>query len=346
MKIRCIILCCLTMLLCACMQEPENGYENTARGNVEALWNIIDKKYCFVEEKGVDWQAVKTEYLGYADSVKTGRELFDLLSQMLDNLHDGHVNIYTDFDVSRNRDWYKGYPEIYNSELVYGPDYLTSSYHVAGGMHYNMIADSLVGLIRYPSFSSGFGVMNMLYVLMYFSDCEGIVLDVRQNGGGSIEYAKSLASTFFSEQRQVGWWSHKTGEGHYDLSKPEMMQIDTTEYKETRWTKPVVVICDRGSYSATNYFVNAMRYADNCTIIGVTTGGGGGMPMSYELPCGWMVRFSSIKMYDKDMVNIEEGINPDVQINSAGTTRDTAIDKAVEIIKLRVESLEKSISLE
>lgn len=324
------ILFSLLFFSVACTREPDWAYENTARGNVEALWNTIDKKYCFVEEKGVDWSSVLPEYLAYSDTVQTYRELFDLMADMLDNLHDGHVNLYSDFDISRCRTWYEGYPVIYDGKDIYADNYLGINYKIAGGMHYNKTPDGHIGIIRYSSFTTGFSSMNMFHVLEYFADCEGIVLDVRNNGGGSIEYAKSLASTFFTDNRTIGWWNHKTGEGHYELSEPQQMIIDTTEYRQTRWVKPVVVICDRQSYSATNYFVNAMRYADNCKIIGVKTGGGGGMPLSYELPCGWMVRFSSVKMYDTDMNSIEEGIEPDVKWETDGV-----VEQAVKLITER-----------
>ncbi len=327
-----VILCFSLLLLLGCTREPELNYSNTARGNVEALWNIIDKKYCFVEEKGIDWNTIHDKYMPLADSVKSEKELFDLIADMLNELGDGHVNLYSDFNVSRCRSWYESYPDIYNESVVYGEKYLTKDYRVAGGIQYNLIDEGNIGLVRYPSFSSGFGMMNMYYVLDFLSSCRGIVLDVRHNGGGSIEYAKNLASPFFSEPRQVGWWNHKTGEGHYDLSRPEPMSIDTSNYRYLRWVKPVVVLCDRHSYSATNFFVNAMRHADNCIILGQKSGGGGGMPLSYELPCGWMVRFSSVKMYDIDMNSIEDGIVPDIEVPGKGVTTDVQIDAAVFLI--------------
>lgn len=321
----------LIALFAACTVEPDWSYPNTKYGNLYALWDIIDKKYCFVEEKGVDWQIILTEYEQYLDSVNSDRELFDLMADMLDNLHDGHVNLYSDFDISRNEDWYKEYPLAFDDEIVYSERYL-GNYKIAGGMYYNLIATGKVGLIRYSSFSSGFSARNILYVLDYFSDCKGIVLDVRSNGGGSMEYAKSLASVFFSEPRKVGYWNHKTGEGHYDLSKPAEMWIDTTQFDILRWKRPVIVLCDRQSFSATNFFVSAMRYADNCMIVGVTTGGGGGMPQSYELPIGWLVRFSSIKMYDNDMQSIEEGIEPDVLMTQTSEDKDDLIELAIQMI--------------
>ena len=90
-----------------CTQEPEWSYENTPQGNFEALWNYIDKKYCFVEEKDIDWDQIHEEYSAYIDTVDTERELFDVLADMLDKLQDGHVNLYSDFNVSRCRGWYK-----------------------------------------------------------------------------------------------------------------------------------------------------------------------------------------------------------------------------------------------
>ena len=75
-----------------------------------------------------------------------------------------------------------------------------------------------------------------------------------------------------------------------------------------------------------------MRYADNSLILGGLSGGGGGMPMSYELPNGWLVRFSSVRMYDRDNQSIEPGIRPDGEVTLRSTDRDDIIEAAVRII--------------
>ena len=43
--------------------------------------------------------------------------LFDLCAGMLDSLHDGHVNLYTPFDVSHSTAWYDTFPANYNSQI-------------------------------------------------------------------------------------------------------------------------------------------------------------------------------------------------------------------------------------
>lgn len=318
-------------LLCSCMSGREDLQDNSPRGNTEALWKIIDEKYCFVEEKGVDWDAIGKEYLAYADTIKANdyRGLFGLLSNMLDSLHDGHVNLYSSFDISSSSNWYDSYPTNFNSELI--NKYIDAKPMRAGGLSYGLITgvtDS-IGYIRYSSFSNGFSEANIYYVLEYFRHCKGIILDVRSNGGGSLEYAYQLAKHFFTEKRTVGYWHHKTGTGHYDFSELKPIEIDPADVPY-HWKKPVVVLCNRHSYSATNSFVNCMRYADNCLIVGGKTGGGGGMPLSYELPNGWMVRFSSVKMYDAEKISIEEGIDPDKEVTLVSEDKDDIIDYAIQ----------------
>jgi hypothetical protein len=313
-----------------CTSKNEVSFSYDAVTNIAALWEIIDTKYCYVEEKGIDWAAVREEYISKAAALEENDQvaLFDLCSEMLNLLRDGHVNLYAPFDVSHSSDWYISYPANFSSSLQ--AKYL-QNYRTAGGLIYSTIDNDSIGYVYYSSFSNGFSSTNLAWVFRAFKDCRGIVLDVRNNGGGSLDNAYKLASPFFTENRLVGWWHHKTGPGHNDFSELEPLYADTS-LTGNRWLRPVAVLCNRRSYSATNSFVNMMRYADNCVIIGGLTGGGGGMPLSYELPCGWMVRFSSVRMYDRDKKDIENGITPQVEINMVSEDKDDIIEKAIELI--------------
>ena len=100
-----------------------------------------------------------------------------------------------------------------------------------------------------------------------------------------------------------------------------------------KWLRPTIVLQDRHSYSATNSFINAMRYMPNVLLLGGVSGGGGGMPMSYELPNGWTVRFSSVKMYNAEGNSIEEGVPPHILDSlPANPTQDNLIEHAIQII--------------
>lgn len=322
----------LSVVLGSCVTDPEIQYPNTPQGNLEAMWRIIDEKYCFVEEKGIDWDAIYEEYKTYVDTLKLKdyRGLFNTLAGMLDSLHDGHVNLYSSFDVSRCESWYAGYPTNYNGALL--SKYM-GNYMIAGGLYYNLLqgVNDSIGYIRYTSFSNGFSSANMSYVLPYFADCKGIIVDVRNNGGGDLTNCYKLASTFMDSTTLVGYWHHKTGKGHQDFSALEPIYVEK-KAMPVKWVGPVVVLTNRQCYSATNSFVNCMKNAPHCTIIGGKTGGGGGMPLSYELPNGWMIRFSSVKMYDVEKQSIEEGIDPDVEVTLTSTDKDDLIEAAVDRI--------------
>jgi C-terminal processing protease CtpA/Prc len=83
-----------------------------------------------------------------------------------------------------------------------------------------------------------------------------------------------------------------------------------------------------------------MRYVPYAHIIGGTSGGGGGMPMSYEMPNGWMVRLSSVRMYDRDKKDIENGIEPDIPITMTSSDQDDIIEQA--ILTIRLQKMEKN----
>ena len=320
----------LMLMLTACHPSEEMSYSTDPVENVEALWQIIDTRYCYVEDKGIDWNAIHDEYIEKAKLLKRGDlvSLFDLCAGMLDSLRDGHVNLYTPFDISVNTAWYNTYPANYNSSLQ--ALYLRN-YRIAGSLYYCTIDNDSIGYIYYSSFSNGFSSGNMAWVFNAFKNCKGLIIDVRNNGGGSLTNSYLLSSPFFTEDRVIGYWQHKTGPGHEDFSEMEELKSDVS-LSNAKWLRPVVVLSNRRCYSATNMFINIMRYADNVLIVGGTSGGGGGMPMSYEMPSGWTVRFSSVRMYDAEKNDIEQGIDPDVFVNMVSTDKDDIIEKAIELI--------------
>jgi len=332
MKIRTLILSILTMglMMTACRSKEEVSFSMDPVENVEALWQIIDTRYCYIDTKGIDWSAIHDEYVAKADTLKKNDQvaLFDLCAGMLDSLRDGHVNLYSSFDISRNTAWYDTFPANYDSRLQ---SFYLRDYRVAGGLYYCTIDEGRIGYIYYPSFSTGFSAANVAWVFTAFKDCKGLVIDVRNNGGGAITNAYGLAALFFMADQTIGYWQHKTGPKHEDFSELEPMHLDASLVR-SKWERPVVILCNRRSYSATNLFVSMMRYAEKATIVGGVSGGGGGMPMSYEMPCGWMVRFSSVRMFDRDKQDIEAGIMPDILVTQQSKDKDDLIEKAIEVI--------------
>jgi C-terminal processing protease CtpA/Prc len=258
--------------------------------------------------------------------------LFMLLNEMLQELKDGHVNLIAPFDVGRYWKWFEDYPTNYEENLI--PEYLGFDYHIAGGIRYKILEDN-IAYLRYADFSLGIGETNLDYIIEKAGICSGMIIDVRNNGGGTLTYSDVFASRFVNEKTLVGYIQHKTGKGHNDFSDPyPRYAVPSTRL---RYQKPVIVLTNRKCFSTTNDFVNTMSYAPNVTILGDKTGGGSGLPFSSELPNGWSVRFSACPMLNAEKKQIEFGICPDTCVGLKSSDvqkrKDTLIETAKNLLK-------------
>ena len=292
-----------------------------------------------------DIMKARKEYVQCINGLEGAKQIMttesDILSQMLYILKDGHVNLSSAKRTSFYDEWYQGYDWNYREDILY-QTYLGSAstgYYTSAGLKYK-IFDNNIGYIRYESFSSGVGDGNLDEVLLYLATCNGLIIDVRDNGGGNLTNSTRIAARFTNEKTLTGYIQHKTGPGHNDFSKMEPIYLEPSN--SIRWQKKVIILTNRRCYSATNDFVNAMRSLnkDNeekrIIQLGDWTGGGSGLPFSSELPNGWSVRFSASPHFDKNKQPLEEGIEPDIAINMSESDqlkhKDTLIDKAFEIL--------------
>ncbi|MCR4919735.1 MAG: S41 family peptidase [Prevotella sp.] len=322
------------LLFCCCVDEREQP--DTPMGNFEALWTIMDEHYCFFDEKqrafGVTWNDVYEKYRVRIDDHISNRQLFEVLGDMLAELRDGHVNMASGADMARYWTWQEAYPANVSDSLL--RRYLGTDYGIASGLYYRILDDH-IGYVRYASFQSAIGDGNIDDVLAALITCDGLIIDIRDNGGGSLNYAERLAAHFAHERTLVGYMQHKTGRGHNDFSSPEALYLEPSS--GIRWHKPVCVLTSRGCFSAANEFASMMRQLPCVTLVGDRTGGGAGMPFSSSLPNGWMVRFSACPMYDAQGQCTEHGIDPDIHVDlmeqDAARGFDTIIETARRLIK-------------
>lgn len=317
----------------SCFDEPDAD-PKTYQGNFDALWKIIDTRYCYLDYKHINWDSIHQVYSPQVKDAKTRYQLFDLMGRMLAELKDGHVNLFSGFDKTRYTKWYSDYLSNFDWNIVTSDRYLGSNYRIASSLRYNVIASGKVGYVYYESFSNDFNNSNMSYIFDLCKNCKGLIIDVRNNGGGLITNAELLASYFFTTKTLTSYVMHKTGNGHSDFSEPIAVYTEPNEILQ--WKKKVVILTNRMSFSATNDFVNMMKYVPNAVIIGDQTGGGGGLPFSSELPNGWMVRFSTSPTLNAEKQQIEWGIQPDIRIDMDAIEMtkgyDTIIEKAVQEI--------------
>ena len=319
--------------LTACVDEEE--FPDTPQGNFQALWKIIDEHYCFFDYKqheyGLDWNAIYNKYNVRAIDGLNREQLFEVLTDMLAELRDGHVNLSATFDYGRYWTWYEDYPTNFSDTLQ--RRYLGTDYRISSSLKYTILDDN-IGYVYYGSFQDAIGEGNLDEVINHFILCNGLILDIRNNGGGMLTNAEKLAARFCQEKTLVGYVQHKTGKGHHDFSGMEPQYLEPSS--NLRWQKPVIVLTNRHVYSAANEFVKYMKNMPLAKTLGDKTGGGAGLPFSSTLPNGWTVRFSVCPMYDSQRQSTEFGIEPDYAVNQSDKDfargKDTLIEFARKLL--------------
>ena len=329
------IIALLTLTLpCGCIEEDK--FDNSLTGNFDALWNLIDQRYCFLdyahEQFGLNWNSIYHKYKAKIEPETSERQLFDICGEMLGELRDGHVNLTSVYGTAFYWDWKLNYPENFSDSIQ--RKYLGSKFKLNNGIKYVELPDS-IAYAYIGSFNNNIGSGNITATMLDVSSCKALILDIRNNGGGMITAAETLASHFTDEKIKIGYIQHKTGTAHDAFSSPEAMYLSPGE--GAIWKRPVILLTNRGVFSAANHFVIMMKELPHVTIVGDTTGGGSGLPFNSTLPNGWSVRFSASPILDADGNHTEFGIAPDVKVDISSEDWnkgvDTIIEEAIKIAK-------------
>ena len=211
-----ISLSILSLIVVSCVKDTE--IPNTPQGNFEALWKIIDEHYCFFnykhEQYGLDWNEIYNRYSKQMNDGMSKYQQFEVLTNMLSELRDGHVNLYTSFDLGRYWSWHENYPSNFNDTLY--NIYIGTDYRIASGLKYKILDDQ-IGYIRCATFANELGEGNLDEIFLYLAPCKGLIIDIRNNTGGLLTSAEELAARFTNEKILVGYMQHKTGKRHNDF---------------------------------------------------------------------------------------------------------------------------------
>lgn len=334
-KIFTYIITLLTLSLpCGCIEEDK--FDNSPTGNFDALWNLIDQRYCFFDyaqqQFGLDWNSIYHKYKAKIEAETNDSELFDICGEMLGELRDGHVNLTSVYGTAYYWDWKLNHPENFSDSIQ--RKYLGNKFKLNNGIKYAEFPDS-IAYAYVGTFDNNFGNGNITAMMLEISSCKALILDIRNNGGGMITAAETLASHFTDEKIKIGYIQHKTGTAHDAFSSPEAMYLSPGE--GAIWKRPVIVLTNRGVFSAANHFIIMMKELSHVTIVGDYTGGGSGLPFNSTLPNGWSVRFSASPILDAEGNHTEFGIKPDVKIDITSEDWnkgvDTIIEEAIKIAK-------------
>jgi hypothetical protein len=300
--------------------------------NFDLLWKSVDEKYSYFTYKNIDWDAARRKHRPLAERATSKQELFTVMATMLNELKDGHVNLTSDFDISRNWNWYQDYPANFNWDVI-ERNYLGKDFQIAG----SFITDTIkqVGYIYYGSFISPIESekIDLLIKKLNSLPIKGLIIDIRNNGGGALAYADEFLQHLLKQSTLIGYTRYKAGPSHDDFTDYIENKL---EPKGETYLRPIVLLVNRKVYSAANYFASALSQLPNVILIGDQTGGGGGAPISSELQAGWSVRFSTTQMFNASKQHLEAGVQPkikmDITQSAIANGKDTILEEAIRYL--------------
>lgn len=320
-----ILISLISLLFSSCQKLfVDENPDNTPVNNFEMLWEQLDQRYCYFNEKHVDWQAVHDKYRPMVYNGMNDQELFEVMKQMANELKDGHVNVITPFDLSAYRDFYLPYEPNFNANII-NYRYLGNDFSRTGDFSYKIIDN--IGYIYYSQFGA-YSEETFDHVFEVMQNCKGIVLDIRNNGGGYVNTMYKLAGRFTTSSLTMGYSKYKSGPAHDEFSK--LFEEKITPSGKFQWTKPAVVLTNRKSYSAANIFPGLVKMLDHVTLMGDTTGGGSASPQTIRLLNGWDVRISSLCFLDINQHTLEFGVAPEIISYMKKTDEIQGIDSMIE----------------
>ncbi|MBP6297904.1 MAG: PDZ domain-containing protein [Anaerolineae bacterium] len=161
----------------------------------------------------------------------------------------------------------------------------------------------------------------------------GLVIDMRENGGGSGFLADQMAAYFFNDPLVVGqrgYYSEETGEFIFD---PRSVQRFYLPAEDLRFEGPVAVLVGPDCASACERFSYDLTLQGRATIVGsYPTAGLGGSVDDFMMPEGVTVRFTAGRSLDENgNIHIEGlGVAPTLRIPVTEQSLFSSVDQILE----------------
>jgi carboxyl-terminal processing protease len=310
------------------LSKPEKNFEH--------LWKTMDEEYGIFLPKRVDWDLLYKVYRPKVTPETTDEELFDILAQMLGHLNDNHVHLRSPFKSFGAGILQEIEREGFSRSLIQ-EKFLKNKFEerLKGRFIFGFVNES----IGYFHFGGFMGLKQSAEVVdeivETFKDCKGLIIDVRNNGGGDDRVGKAIADRFADKKRLYMTTQIRSGPNHDDFKPPKYFYVEPGGPRQ--FTKPIILLIHRHSVSAADNFAMAMRTLPHVTLVGETTSGCQADQHGARLPNGWQFSVSYTLFVDQDGFCWEGiGIPPDLrQINrheDINNGRDKPLELAIELI--------------
>jgi carboxyl-terminal processing protease len=133
---------------------------------------------------------------------------------------------------------------------------------------------------------------------------KGILIDLRQNGGGALSAAVKIAETFVPKDELILQVKYRDGRADAYRSQGQTL-VDL----------PVVLLVDKGSASASEIVAGALKESAGVKLVGETTYGKGSVQMTTDFNDGSSLKYTQAQWLTPKGNQINKvGIQPDVEV--------------------------------
>ena len=194
--------------------------------------------------------------------------------------------------------------------------------------------------LRLKSFSGGSSVYEQAAeALDVLESKDGLVIDIRDNGGGNELNGREIASRFVDQKTLYKLTRSRDGSGWEDFTGWNYSYLNPGV--QVNFSGPIVVLTNRGVYSSAELFGLMMAQYPDVTFVGDTTGAASANPAKRTLSNGWTYYISTWQAAWPDQTLIEDvGIAPQYYVlmdaASIAAGRDLILEMGIEVLEERL----------
>ena len=299
----------------------------------DELWTKFDKEYSAFEIANVDWDEVYDTYRPMITENSSPEDLFAVFRDMLFELKDAHSDLRTNSNlgtITYFNEVISAHPINYIGWSDLKDKYLEDITQIDGIFSLAKIKDENIGYINIVKFdgeASDYQVIDDF--ISTHKNADGIIIDVRNNSGGTESLGAEIAGRFTTEKTIYRYARLKEGCERNKLGG--FIDLDYDSKGPDQYLGKVILLTNRGTFSAAEDFTLMMKALPQTYHIGDNTWGGYATgPSRYPLSNGWSYRVSKKNSYNLNKEPIIGGIAPDEYVEITTEQEEQNIDAILE----------------
>ncbi|MER5784540.1 S41 family peptidase [Streptomyces mobaraensis] len=253
-----------------CTARPGPDERSDPRRVFDVFWRTYAENYPFFEAHGIDWKAVRDRFRPRITAETTDDELFAVLRQMIEPLHDGHTSVKAPKD--RRFAGHRADTVIPTKESIARMDRAVAEAvgvplrtWAQGAISYAELPDGTgyLRITRFHGYAAKGGPEADVAELDRALDAvlahapRGLVVDLRFNAGGSDRLGVHIAERL-TDRPYTAYLKHARNDPGNPRKFTPAVPVRVTPSPSPRYTGPLAVLTGRLTISAGETFTQAL----------------------------------------------------------------------------------------